>query len=271
MESVLEEVSVSLDTLAAQIRTEHTAVSTALKDSLTHAMKAGDLLIQAKEKVPHGGWLPWLSENCSISERTAQLYMRTAKNRAELEKRQNTQCIADLTLSEAAAMLALSSDLRKLMSFCKQLEDLDDPEDVIKVCVENGVGVVISDPGYNPFAGRSEAEQRGWKSFVLFLATKCGWRVDGASNYVEWLLQRPFQNVAEWLGEEGEKCRKGWQMKPIPASTINACKAFMEQHATLSMPELEQRLEQLWETRDKDAVWEPRRKHRKPRKAAAAA
>jgi hypothetical protein len=35
----------------ARIRAEHTAVSTALKQSLAHAMAAGDALIEAKQKV----------------------------------------------------------------------------------------------------------------------------------------------------------------------------------------------------------------------------
>jgi hypothetical protein len=75
----------SLIDLAARIKTEHQAVATALKQSVKHAIAAGELLIEAKDQVPHGRWLPWLRDHCTISERTAQLYMRVAKNRADIE------------------------------------------------------------------------------------------------------------------------------------------------------------------------------------------
>ena len=64
---------------------KHTAVADKLKDSLRHAITAGELLIVAKAQVPHGQWLSWLREHCAVSERTEQFYMRVAKNRAEIE------------------------------------------------------------------------------------------------------------------------------------------------------------------------------------------
>jgi hypothetical protein len=55
MEAPLTE-SNSLPELAARVRAEHTAVADALKDSLRHAITAGELLIVAKAQVPHGQW-----------------------------------------------------------------------------------------------------------------------------------------------------------------------------------------------------------------------
>src|SRR4051794_23039449 len=104
--------------LAARIRIEHAATSAALRTSVEHAMTAGDLLLEAKAEVPHGHWLPWLREHCVISERTAQLYMRTAKNRNAVEV-QIRNGVADLTLNEAAALLFLSSDVKKLLDFAR--------------------------------------------------------------------------------------------------------------------------------------------------------
>jgi hypothetical protein len=40
------------------------------------ATAAGELLIEAKEQIPRGGCLPWLRENCTISERIEQLRHR---------------------------------------------------------------------------------------------------------------------------------------------------------------------------------------------------
>jgi hypothetical protein len=105
MDAVLEIGSNALPDLAARIRAEHEATSVALKSSVGHAILAGELLLEAKELLKHGLWLPWLAEHCAISERTAQLYMRCAKNRAAIEA--NTQRVADLTINEAAALVEL--------------------------------------------------------------------------------------------------------------------------------------------------------------------
>ena len=272
MENVLEVPEISLATLAERIRTEHTAVSTALNQSLAHAMAAGDALIEAKEKVQHGQWLPWLKDNCAISDRTAQLYMRVAKNRAEIEKRQIRNDIADLNLNEAAAMLALSSDLRKLMNFTKQLEDVDDPEDVIKLCVENDVGVIATS-GYDPFAGRSKDEQREWIAFITFLV-KNGYSSEGAAGHVEWILQRPFQNVDEWLGDEGEKFRtqRCMGLIKIPATAVAEWRKFMAQREGQSVEDFENEGRLIEEQRSKDkAERDEKARARKARKKKAAA
>jgi hypothetical protein len=114
----------SLPDLAGRVRIEHEAVSASLKESVRHAMTAGELLIEAKAQFGrHGRWLPWLKDHCTISERTAQLYMRVAKSRTEIED-QMRNGVADLSLNGAAALLMLSSDVRKLLNFAKQAEGL---------------------------------------------------------------------------------------------------------------------------------------------------
>jgi hypothetical protein len=69
----------SLPELAARIRAEHEATSSAIKNSVAHGIAVGELLLEAKAKVPHGQWLPWLAENCAMSERTARNYMRLVR------------------------------------------------------------------------------------------------------------------------------------------------------------------------------------------------
>jgi Protein of unknown function (DUF3102) len=73
------EGSNSLADLAALIQHEHQAVSHALKRGLEHAIAAGKLLIEAKERLRHGQWLSWLKEHCQIPERSAQRYMALAR------------------------------------------------------------------------------------------------------------------------------------------------------------------------------------------------
>jgi hypothetical protein len=98
----------SLTDLAARIKAAHEATAIAMQRGLEHAIRAGELLIEAKIQLKHGQWLPWLLEHCAMSERTAQLYMRVAREQAELEA-SNPQGLADLTLESASKLLAKST------------------------------------------------------------------------------------------------------------------------------------------------------------------
>lgn len=97
-------VELSLDQLAVAINQEHQDCQQAYRASVIYAYRTGELLLQAKRKLPHGQWLPWLAANCSdISERTAQVYMRIARRWPELE--QSTTVIANLSLDDACKIL----------------------------------------------------------------------------------------------------------------------------------------------------------------------
>jgi Protein of unknown function (DUF3102) len=235
-----------LSDLAARIRVEHTAIADALKNSLKHAIVAGELLIEAKAQVPHGQWLPWLKDHCCISERTAQLYMRVAKNRADIETKLAEDAGGDLTLSEAAAMLSLSSDARALFRFMKGLEALDgtdDPEAIIKLATESKIPV-IHDPDYNTFAGRNEEEQRDWWLFTAFLVIHVNHSPEGALCHTEWLRQKSFQNVAEWLGPEGDAFCRLWG-NVMPEKIKAAWAEYHEAHKHLTADEAELLLVEL--------------------------
>jgi Protein of unknown function (DUF3102) len=230
------ELSNWLTELAARIKAEHEATAATMKRSVEHAMAAGDLLIEAKARLSHGQWLPWLTEHCAISERSAQLYMRIAKNRQAIEAR-NAQHVADLTLNQAAALLVMTSDMKRLLDFTAQLENVNDPEAFLKICLDNGVGAIV-DHSYDPFAARTEEEKREWNLFCLFLVRHCGGAPDGVEQHVEWLLQRPFQNVAEWIGPEGDKCRLAWQWKTLPPKLKEAWSRFAADHASRSIEDI---------------------------------
>jgi hypothetical protein len=93
-----------LQDFAARINTAHAACEGAFKAGLLQAREAGELLLQAKELVAHGAWLPWLEANCTVSERTAQGYMRVARRWVELEAK--APRAADLSVREAIALLS---------------------------------------------------------------------------------------------------------------------------------------------------------------------
>ena len=67
----------------------------------------GRCLIEAKDMLSHGEWLPWLTEKVEFSPRTAQNFMRLAREWS------NTQTLADLGASKALALLALPPEERE--------------------------------------------------------------------------------------------------------------------------------------------------------------
>jgi Protein of unknown function (DUF3102) len=94
--------TLSLPELVTRLNNEHRQVKECVIKGAQHAVKAGELLWQAKRKAGHGQWLEWIAENCEFSERTAQLYMKLAD---DLPQMANPQCIADLSLSGAIKMI----------------------------------------------------------------------------------------------------------------------------------------------------------------------
>jgi DUF3102 family protein len=90
-----------LPVIAASINDHLAAAEAATRRGLEHAIAAGALLIEAKELVAHGEWLPWLRVNCRIGERQARTYMRLARNRHRLE----SAVAADLTIAAAEALV----------------------------------------------------------------------------------------------------------------------------------------------------------------------
>lgn len=66
----------------------------------------GRCLAEAKAVLPHGKWLPWLSEKVEFSERSAQTFMKLAREWT------NPQALADLGYVKALALLALPPEER---------------------------------------------------------------------------------------------------------------------------------------------------------------
>lgn len=61
----------------------------------------GRCLTEAKQALPHGGWLPWLNERVELSERAAQRFMRLSREWS------NPTTLSDLGASKALMLLAL--------------------------------------------------------------------------------------------------------------------------------------------------------------------
>lgn len=113
---------VVLANLGARINAEHAAALLHAGSAMEHAINTGELLAQAKSACPHGAWLPWLRENVSFSDRTAQGYMRLAARR---DIRSN---VADMSIRKALGYIAtprnhsLNDDLTAWMASAATLK-----------------------------------------------------------------------------------------------------------------------------------------------------
>ena len=84
MTAVLSLVPTNLDADAVAIGNLYRKACSSLVESANYYIAAGRALIEKKEELPHGEWLPWLKANADVlgfaSDRTAQLLMKQAAN-----------------------------------------------------------------------------------------------------------------------------------------------------------------------------------------------
>ena len=67
-----------------------------------HAIRMGELLIEAKKVAPHGAFRAWVQENTSVSQRMAQMYMRIAGDERIVEMiAREYETVSHLTLNQA--------------------------------------------------------------------------------------------------------------------------------------------------------------------------
>ncbi len=101
----MTEIEKNLETLAERINAEHRACDHALRSGLRHAVNAGGLLAEAKERVSHGEWGSWLADSFEGSSRTAQAYMKVSREVPNLDAAK-AQRVADLSVRGALAELS---------------------------------------------------------------------------------------------------------------------------------------------------------------------
>ena len=53
----------------------HQQIEGKLRSTVQDAIRAGELLTQAKDDLPHGGFIPWIEQSCAFGRKTAHRYM----------------------------------------------------------------------------------------------------------------------------------------------------------------------------------------------------
>jgi hypothetical protein len=92
-------VANSLIQYSSSINEEHRLAFLCAREAVAHAKAAGELLLQAKREIKHGEWVQWIEDNCEVSPRVAQSYMRIAENWDVIEA--NSDATHGLTIDAA--------------------------------------------------------------------------------------------------------------------------------------------------------------------------
>ena len=131
-------MSGKMDTLAAMMQRQMEqpaqggarTIEAITQEILTCKVRAGEAilqigrcLIEAKELLPHGEWLPWLNERVEFTERQAQRFMRLAKEWS------NPTALSDLGATKALALLALPTEERE--RFMAEPHEVDGQEKTV--------------------------------------------------------------------------------------------------------------------------------------------
>lgn len=83
--------------IAAEINSAHSLAMSHANIAIDHAKRAGELLLQVKNALPHGDFLPWIAANIAVSERQAQRYIRAALGKPlPVRALANTTHVSDL-------------------------------------------------------------------------------------------------------------------------------------------------------------------------------
>ncbi len=114
---------VDLTKLAAEINQQHEQCLDAFRTTLAHAVRTGELLLQAKSAVERGGWVPWVEANCRVSLREAQRYMKLAKEISKLQK--EGRDTSAMTLTQAIGHLKGLSPNANESGEASEVEDLE--------------------------------------------------------------------------------------------------------------------------------------------------
>lgn len=69
-----------LTDLSGNINSLHEKASESAENAVIYAIQCGQKLIEVKQRVGHGNFLPWLVDNFKGSQQTANSYMRVAAN-----------------------------------------------------------------------------------------------------------------------------------------------------------------------------------------------
>ena len=153
------------DDLARAINTEHGHVETYKRNTIKHAIRCGELLLEMKKRVGHGNWLAWVEEHFEASERTARNYMEIAKSAAAADLSDAT------TMRSALRALAARSEASRV----SKLEPKEAKASLAladgHIPIDDGMRIAGDGDIDPPRAGLAKAHQHTWAGISARLST----------------------------------------------------------------------------------------------------
>jgi hypothetical protein len=189
-----------LTALASRINDEHAAATRSACEALEHARRCGELLIEAKAKIGHGGFLAWLAHNCHVGERQARNYMRLADNWDALNRKR----ASDLSVREA--MRLLSEELNG-----ESNHDRYTPADLVDA-VRQVLGGIDLDPASSEAANRTVKAKSFFNASMNGLTKRWHGRV---------FLNPPFDNWLGWITKLDQEIEAGRVKEAIVVGPAN--------------------------------------------------
>lgn len=140
---------------------------------------AGDKLNEAKEsgQVAYGSWTRWVSKNFALSERTAQVYMRYSRLRAENKQNRSAAAVLPSSLRQMEGQTERRREQRKrdhsYQSVLRELEtDLYAQEQQTRadeVRLHRDMALELIDVGFKALATRLHPDRGGSKEAMARL------------------------------------------------------------------------------------------------------
>ncbi len=162
-------------------------------------VEIGKRLLEAKQCLPHGAWGAWLKDEVEFSERTAQNFMRIAK------EYRNPQLISDIGNSASKAIMLLSMPVEEREEFVGEAHEINGEEKTVAEMTTKELQEVLKELD----AERKEKEQLK-KQLDLFedeAQRKQDEAVDAAYSHGEEQIKRlsELKEQAEAAAREAEK------------------------------------------------------------------
>lgn len=148
------------DDLVREINAEHGHVETYKHNTIQHAIRCGELLLEMKQRVGHGNWLAWVQEHFEASERTARNYMEIAKSAAVADLRDDT--------TMRSALRALASPSRSKEPRAAQTRKMIA---TARIPAQDSEGVPGSEVAQTPRASLGKTNRVVWASIPARLTT----------------------------------------------------------------------------------------------------
>ena len=149
-------------------------------------LEIGKRLVEAKEQLSHGEWLPWLEKKVEFSERSAQQYIRLWKEYGK------SATVADLGVRKALVLLALPDTERD--SFAGEKHEVNGEEKTAAEMTVKELEKAVAERN----AARQEAEQAKADLYAAREAAKeARDHVEALRGELEELKNRPTEVAIE--------------------------------------------------------------------------